>query len=422
MRDEDALILELCKAAPAPGAVSAIAARRRVDWDRFLDLAEEHQVAPLVLERLLACPHPAVPRDDLAPLARERVAWTLMRNRIYGQELRRVVGALAGRGIPCILMKGFSLPDADLRTMGDLDFLIRDADLERAMACLGAAGYAYVGHVLNRELSDRERRDLASQRSWNNQYQLYSEAAGVLLELHTNLFERERIFTVNLDALLDRVGDFWDGARPDDRLGCQVFGKEHLLLLMALHTAIKRSPANDTLRLRNLVDIDRLAAGAIGWENFLRAALAMRVAPFVLFALELARRLLGTQIPPGTLRALRRASTPAQAWLTQIHHRCVRSLGPSAPVAAALYRFLSPFVFQARLRDRLRWLFLVPVIAPPRWKMAQKFGIREDSRLIYATYVLNPLRWAWLLFKGGRGGRGESVGPSVRDKDEVAAR
>jgi hypothetical protein len=426
MRVEDRLLLELCRSAPDGARVCVCASDGALDWERFVELAEAHQVAPLALERLLRLPVSLPPEDkeDLAAYSRETIAATVIHNRALAVELRRILDVLVKHDIPTVLMKGLSLPDAEIRVMGDLDILVTDADLPRAIAALREIDYIYVGHILNRELTEGERLDLDLQRRWNNQYQLHHEPTGTLLELHTNLFERERVFTVNLDALLDRIDLFRQAARWDDTLGCRVFSAEHALLLMCLHVAIKRSPANNMFCLRNLVDIDRLAAADVDWQRFTEAVIALRVAPFVSFSLRLARQLLGTEVPEQVARSLWRACTPAQRLLVRIHAKSVQTLAASAPFSAALYRILSPFIFQARVRDRLMWLFLIPILFPPRWKMSQKFGIREDSPLIYAAYLLNPFRWLFLLLRGGPRSRNRAAPRAevAREKTEAMMR
>ncbi len=62
---------------------------------------------------------------------------------------------------------------------------------------------------------------------------------------------------------------------------------EHSLLLMSVHMAVNRSPANNTFILKLAVDIDNLVGRGVRWKAFTNAACQMRVEPFVLYSLRL---------------------------------------------------------------------------------------------------------------------------------------
>jgi hypothetical protein len=69
-----------------------------------------------------------------------------VREMLRARELRRIVGASAGAGIRCLLMKGAGLaytvyPEPHLRPAGDVDLFIERADVERLERALAAAGY-----------------------------------------------------------------------------------------------------------------------------------------------------------------------------------------------------------------------------------------------------------------------------------------
>ncbi len=69
-------------------------------------------------------------------------------NRLTGNAQRAAVARLSDAGLPVVCLKGFALahtlyPDPDLRTIGDLDLLVPRGDLDRAIACLREAGFAF---------------------------------------------------------------------------------------------------------------------------------------------------------------------------------------------------------------------------------------------------------------------------------------
>ena len=168
---------------------------------------------------------------------------------------------------------------------------------------------------------------------------------------------------------------------------------------MSVHMAIKRSPANNTFILKLAVDIDNLVGRGVRWDAFTDAACQMRVEPFVLYALRLTHKLLGTRIHEICLHRLEQNCTKAQLFMIRIHLKCLRSLDSFRLFYSKIYMVLKPFVFGSRLEDRLKWIFLIPILFPPKGRMAAIFNLRKDSPLVYFTYILNPFRWVYLIFK-----------------------
>ncbi len=69
-------------------------------------------------------------------------------NRFNGGVQRRWMAAISETGIPVVYLKGFALahslyPDPDIRTIGDLDILVRPEDLDRLLAFLADNGFAF---------------------------------------------------------------------------------------------------------------------------------------------------------------------------------------------------------------------------------------------------------------------------------------
>jgi hypothetical protein len=295
-------------------------------------------------------------------------------------------------------MKGLSLDLYRLRAFGDLDVLVRKEDLTNAIELLHRLDYAYfVGSSLERLLTSREKSNISLQLSWNNHYQLRNARTGLLLELHTNLFQRARVYVEDLDTLLDNIDLFWEGKRYDAEMKCFTLSREHSLLLMCLHNAINRSPSNNRFLFRTCADIDMLIDRGVKWDGFVEACHRLRCAPWVYFSLLLTEQLLDTGIPADVLAALKNDCTRWQLYLIDVHLRCLRSLRFSSIFYSKLYRFLNPFVFGRRWKDRIKWLLLLPILFPPRRQMARNFNVREDSPVVYLTYLLNPLRWLYLV-------------------------
>lgn len=87
-------------------------------------------------------------QDGFAPLDDATVRQSLLMNRFTGEVQRRWTAAIVQAGLPVVVMKGFVFahtlyPDPDIRTIGDLDILVRAADRDRLLAFLQDNGFAF---------------------------------------------------------------------------------------------------------------------------------------------------------------------------------------------------------------------------------------------------------------------------------------
>lgn len=83
-----------------------------------------------------------------ATLGAGAVANSRLSNRFNAAAQRGAVAMLAATGFDIVILKGFAFahtlyPAPEIRTIGDLDILVRGADRDRLIASLGAQGYAF---------------------------------------------------------------------------------------------------------------------------------------------------------------------------------------------------------------------------------------------------------------------------------------
>jgi len=197
--------------------------------------------------------------------------------------------ALADTGVACAPLRGAALAellygDACARPAGDVDLLVRRADLDAVEKTLGALGFRPV---------DR-RAGFAREFS----YTLELARPGVVVEPHWTL-----AYPPFADALdMDRV---WARCRPGRVVGepALLLSSESLLLNLCLHL-IHKAP---DVPLLWLLDVDRLIrreAGAIDWDELLALTRSAGVERQVGAALRSVVDLLGTPVASRVLAAL----------------------------------------------------------------------------------------------------------------------
>ena len=118
-------------------------------WQAGLPLEDAQRLADLVTPALAAhCLASAENRLGKTFLDADIVKQSLLINRFNGGVQRRWMQAIADTGIPVVYLKGFAFahslyPDPDIRTIGDIDILVRQADLEALLAFLMDHGFEF---------------------------------------------------------------------------------------------------------------------------------------------------------------------------------------------------------------------------------------------------------------------------------------
>ena len=91
---------------------------------------------------------PVAERTGAAPLPAETIRQSRLLNRFAGGIQRKWAAEIADTGISVVFLKGFVFahtvyPDPDIRTIGDIDLLVRDRDLGALVAFLQERGFVF---------------------------------------------------------------------------------------------------------------------------------------------------------------------------------------------------------------------------------------------------------------------------------------
>lgn len=118
-------------------------------WHTAPPLDDAGRFADLVTPALAAhCLKAAETSSGRVFLDADTVKQSLLINRFNGGVQRRWMQAIAETGIPVVYLKGFAFahslyPDPDIRTIGDIDILVRPADLDGLLAFLTSHGFEF---------------------------------------------------------------------------------------------------------------------------------------------------------------------------------------------------------------------------------------------------------------------------------------
>jgi hypothetical protein len=252
-----------------------------IDWEIALRFAEHHRVLPAV--------HAAISgRVDLpasiASAIRSRAEKNALKALRFSAELARIARGFAERGVEALAYKGPLLAqllygDPAMRQFGDLDFLVRPADVARAKAALRDLGYELQLHLSPRQ----ERAYLRS----GYEYVFALGGQRDLLELQWRILPKFYAIESDLEAMFQRSVDVTiEGFRLRNP------GPEDLMLALCVHAA-----KHGWAQLGMLHDIATLSDFQLNWEWILKEARRLGIVRILTISMSLAAGLLGCGIP-----------------------------------------------------------------------------------------------------------------------------
>lgn len=345
-----------------------------LDWPSVLAFTGRHGLRPLLHRHLSTLARGRVPKPVLVEL------WGgyelgLRRNCEAARELARIIGQFTANDIPAVPYKGPVLAaaaygDLGLREFGDLDILLRRADISRATVLLEAAGY-------RTEFNLAPAAAEAMLGSWRG-HEVQLRKAPHLVELH---WRTDADFPVEIDE------SRWWGelARiPFEGVPTATFGASDLLLVLCIHGG-----KHGWAALGWLVDIAEMLRRepAIDWPAVMARARALGVERRVYVGLALAADLLDAPLPAQARQRCERSNVAQLARRIRADILCVHRAPASAvrTLRDELELYDRP---SHRMKHAVRTIFAPSMAELSRWPL---------PRALHFLYV--PLRLARLAGK-----------------------
>jgi hypothetical protein len=356
-----------------------------VSWPRFVALATNHHLLPLVHRALKAVPE-RVPAQWLARLRESQTAIAAHNLRACAT-LRRLQKRLEADGNRLVPVKGPALAllafgDVALRQFEDLDLIVRRAELLRVVAILEQEGFRL------RELAagvDRARY-LETLQNWSLEKPGFPP-----LDLKPVLISHALCGPASADFMAAACRQIPNAAFP----GLSAPGPAEMLLAVCL------DGANEMwIKLSAVADVGALIAkhADVDWARYLAEAKRLGHRRSLLVGAALAEDLLGAVLPAAFREGLR--NDPAARRLAEQVAARLRSAAPRQNLAFRQ----SVFALRTRERFRDRWRFLRRLLFVPG---AYEFTRWPWPRALQPLYSLvRPLRLAWTVaVRGGRADR-----------------
>ena len=356
------------------------------DWPQILRVAGENGVTALLYHRLKTIvPAPPVPAPALDRL-RDAAVRSAAQGLEIGRELAQVLQAFRRHGIAAIVLKGGHLGHVvyksfAIRTMCDLDIMVRRGDLARATDVLTGLGYEpqYFGV---------EEVDYAG----HHHLRPMARPGGIRVEIHWSIIRPLSPFEIDLEGI-------WERAQPATIVGVEtlVLSPEDLILHLCLHTSFAHEFRVGLRMCWDIAEVVRHYRTTIDWDLTVRRAQQWRIERYVYLTLRLVREILAADIPVSAITALQPSDFVARpdhaAEVVGWARTCVFSPESDESVSPSMARLWT----SRRLETKIG--VLLTAMYPSRRALARIYRIPPDSVRVYFYY---PLRWADLLVRYGR--------------------
>ena len=250
-------------------------AAQGVDWEKLVQLSQIHCVTGILGS--MAMQYPICPNDEIKAGLRQVCLSTMAMFAQRAKRMEELICRMEQAGIQHILMKGYVLreyyPVPELRTYGDIDFVIRQSDREKSDGMMMELGF-------HREA------DWEPVYSYTRDMEYY--------EVHADIME------VDVSDRADYRGYFrqmWQHIRPGDEFSCQFTPEFHFLYLLT-HIAkhIRGSGAGARMYLDIAVFI-RHFEGKLDWESVQRELRKLELYDFACVVLEAVEQWFGVSSP-----------------------------------------------------------------------------------------------------------------------------
>lgn len=126
-----------------------------LDWRQLYTQADFHSVACTAYYGLLMLPEEQQPETEVFGLFRKAAQIVLGRETMQQYELQHIMEKLDNKGMPYMPLKGWKLkhlyPRPDMRSMCDVDILVRQEDMPEFPAIMKESGFALEYHGIHHD-------------------------------------------------------------------------------------------------------------------------------------------------------------------------------------------------------------------------------------------------------------------------------
>ena len=369
---EDSLLVYCCRTEKAN-----LPELQNIDWNIFLKRARIEGISPLVFSRLPEiAAHYNIP-EYVAEELKKDYYLSATKNTLIFEELKRVLALFNQRGLQVIVMKGAALAEtvygnAALRSMSDVDLLVKNEDLCQVDELLKKLGYS----PADRSVDDVDftstylttldyRNPIKNSPSFHIHWHFVNST--IPNESYINHIKMEDIWR---DAVRTTIAD----------IETWVMAPHHLLIHLSEHAL---RVTHSLSKLSYFCDIDKAInyyGKALDWDLLVKDTIRFKLDKMVYTTLYFSRYFIKANVPEDVLLRLRpeRFSIPEKIFMRKTAEN-KRTPGMSYLIHLSMNKGLAK-----------KMKFVGRTLFPPKDILAQRIYISEAD--MNYRYYLNRIR------------------------------
>ncbi len=385
LSQENRVLLYCCQTNPPEVTLDQIRKliSSTLNWDDILGSAFRHGVAPLLYINLgRADQDHIIPQEVMDRLHKAYLLTTARNMQLYAQ-LRIVLEAFHHEGIEVIVLKGAALAETvyrniGLRSMGDIDLLVKDENLSRAEKIMINMGYVASTYEPCPDWYNEKHFHLPP---------FFHSETGVKVEVHWHVVKPSKPFHANM------IERFWKRAKAVNLAKTQalVLAPEDQLFHLCMHCLAHGFTPK--LLLRKLCDISetlKCYKKEFNWIQFQNEIIEYKLNKFIHSTLYLIRNLIGNSDTDEVLNRTERSIDPRLVELME------RQIFASDNNSCIIYTRLIEFLAGDKFQDKVK--ILINRVYPPLETISEWYSVPLSSKTIYFYYLIRPYK---LILKYG---------------------
>jgi hypothetical protein len=361
-----------------------------LNWNKVLKSTLRHGISPLLYHTLKDIQESHLIPQEVMDRLRKDYYGNLVRNMFIYEQLKRILDAFREEGVEVIVLKGAALAetvydDIGLRSMNDIDLLVREQDLDRAEELMAELGYFSYEGWRSKDWYRRNHHHLAPFINQDN---------GIKIEIHRDIILPGKPFYVDIRKSWDRVQDI-----IIEGVNTLILSPEDLIIHLCLHSSLQPFKRD----IRNLIDISEVVSfygERINWDLIIREAYEGNFTGFIYYPLCLARDILRMEIEREIFDALKngfhlRPFEESLLMLAAQKSILLRDDSSSIFPKWLLQALCKELIRESHILNKLG--SLLKIIFLPRTKSIEKNSQTSIQKLSYFFYPI--LRLLKLTFK-----------------------
>lgn len=352
-----------------------------LDWNMVSRSAYETGLETLLYSHLKDIPNRRRIPDEFMEMVKKAYHENIARNMFLYYELQRILEFFRSKRIKAILLKGAALAkfmygDIGLRSMSDLDILVKQEDLDKTKEIMLRLDY----------ISEKDRQEEPNKTKEHHHIPVYKHREkNIVVEIHWNISE---------SSLGIEMKPWWKRAQPVKLNACDVLipSPEDMIIHLCIH--LYNHGYDNRIFLRNLCDINETLRNHredINWNLLRNLTEEYSIHKQVYSVLSLIRKLYDFD-------------DVSHGWISQynIDINFLAILNKRIFISQdSLYGELSPnllkFLKISTMAQRMKMLFQKGF--PSRDVISKTYSITTDQKKIYFYQVFHPF---FLLLKHGK--------------------